>query len=263
MEELSDYDPDLFIIYSGHNEFLEQRTYDKVLRTPEFVRDLGSLASRLRVYSALYDVSYESGAVLPAQVKAVLDRSVGPDDYHRDDEMREAVLDHFRISLTLMTHISARAQAASILVTPASNLGDFSPFKSEPDPMLGPYAIGQVDSLKTEATAALNQDDPALGLDGRNADLETAIRLDKTQVDAHYDLGVVLGALGEGKQAEALYRTTLALDPTHADAHNNLGIVLAKRGDFAGASAHFSEAVRIDPGNKKAAANLARATGRR
>jgi Flp pilus assembly protein TadD len=180
MEELSDYDPDLFIIYSGHNEFLEQRTYDKVLWTPEFVRDLGSLASRLRLYSALYDVSYESGAVLPAEVKAVLDRSVGPDDYHRDDEMRDAVLDHFQISLTLMTHISVRAQAASILVTPASNLGDFSPFKSEPDSMLGTYAIGQVDSLKTEATAALNKDDSAgalaicdraIGLDGRNADL--------------------------------------------------------------------------------------------
>ncbi|MCP4400602.1 MAG: SGNH/GDSL hydrolase family protein, partial [bacterium] len=37
MEELADYEPDLFIVYSGHNEFLEKRTYDKLLKTPAFV----------------------------------------------------------------------------------------------------------------------------------------------------------------------------------------------------------------------------------
>ncbi|MDA0710381.1 MAG: tetratricopeptide repeat protein [bacterium] len=98
---------------------------------------------------------------------------------------------------------------------------------------------------------------------GARLELEAAIRLDKTQIDAHYDLGVVLGDLGESRLAEASYRTTLALDPTHADAHNNLGIILARRGDLAEAATHFAEAVRIDPDNKKAAANLARATGSR
>jgi hypothetical protein len=27
MDGLSDYEPDLFVVYSGHNEFLERRTY--------------------------------------------------------------------------------------------------------------------------------------------------------------------------------------------------------------------------------------------
>ena len=75
------------------------------------MRNLGALASRMRLYSALYDVTYERGAVLPTEVKALLDHSVGPEDYHRDDEMRDAVLDHYRTSLTRMTHISERAGA--------------------------------------------------------------------------------------------------------------------------------------------------------
>ena len=31
MEELVEYDPDLFIVYSGHNEFLERRTYPQII----------------------------------------------------------------------------------------------------------------------------------------------------------------------------------------------------------------------------------------
>ncbi|MCB0307690.1 MAG: O-GlcNAc transferase, partial [Calditrichaeota bacterium] len=58
MEELVRHEPDLFVIYTGHNEFLEKRTYDRMLRTPELMRTLASLASRLRVYSLLSDIVY-------------------------------------------------------------------------------------------------------------------------------------------------------------------------------------------------------------
>ena len=180
MEELADYEPDLFLVYSGHNEFLERRTYDKLLKTPEFVRHLGALASRMRLYSALYDITYERGAVLPTEVKALLDRSVGPEDYHRADELRAAVLEHYRTSLIRMTHISERAGAKVILVTPASNVGNFSPFKAEPGPGVSTLDIRQVDRLKLAVTAALDQGDHgravaiaerALALDGRDAEL--------------------------------------------------------------------------------------------
>ncbi len=180
MEELADYQPDLFIVYSGHNEFLERRTYEKLLRTPDLVRDLGALASRMRLYSALYHVTYEREAVLPTEVTALLDHAVGPEDYHRDDEMRVAVLDHYRASLMRMTHISERAGARLILVTPASNIGDFSPFKAEPGPQVSASGIRQVDSLKLAASAALDEGEHAralaiaeraLALDGRDAEL--------------------------------------------------------------------------------------------
>jgi Flp pilus assembly protein TadD len=180
MEELAEYEPDLFLVYSGHNEFLEERTYDRLLRTPELVRSLAALASRLRLYGALYDVTYQRDAVLPTEVSALLDRSVGPDDYHRDDGLHAAVLDHYRASLVRMARISRRVGARMILATPASNLGNFSPFKSEPGPQVSALGVRQVAAFKLALAAALDKGDHAraaaiaqraLALDGRDAEL--------------------------------------------------------------------------------------------
>ena len=39
MEELAAFEPDAFVVYTGQNEFLEQRTYGTLLDTPGFVRE--------------------------------------------------------------------------------------------------------------------------------------------------------------------------------------------------------------------------------
>jgi Flp pilus assembly protein TadD len=180
MEELADYEPDLFIVYSGHNEFLESRTYNKLLKVPKFFRSLAVLASRTRVYSLLSDLINKRDAVLPTEVTALLDHSVGPDDYHRDDVMRDAILDDYQTSLLRMTHISEKAGARMIFVTPASNIGDFSPFKSEPSDNLSTINISQVNTLKLAATKALGEGNEvraeaivrdALAIDGRDPEL--------------------------------------------------------------------------------------------
>jgi len=43
MAELARYQPDLFIAYMGHNEFLERRTYAQVFDTPSLIRDVAGL----------------------------------------------------------------------------------------------------------------------------------------------------------------------------------------------------------------------------
>jgi len=53
MEELTGYEPDLFIVYSGHNEFLERRTYRELLATPSVVSKVVSRLGRTRSYTAL------------------------------------------------------------------------------------------------------------------------------------------------------------------------------------------------------------------
>jgi Flp pilus assembly protein TadD len=180
MKELAEYEPDLFIVYSGHNEFLESRTYNKLLKVPEFVRSLGVLASHMRLYSVLYDMSYKRDAVLSTEVKPLLDNSVGPEDYHRDDEMRDAILNDYETSLLRMTNIGESAGAKMILVTPASNIRDFSPFKTEPSAGLSDADVKQVHMLKRVAKLAMDEEDyiraetvakEALTLDERDADL--------------------------------------------------------------------------------------------
>ena len=201
MEELVEYEADLFVIYTGHNEFLEKRTYDQLLSTPEFLRDLGSLASRLRLYSLLSDLLYERRNVLATEVDAILDNSVGPTDYHRDDAMRDAVLEHFRISLTRMAQNGQNEGAGIWFVTPASNIRDFSPFKSEPSADLDSARIRQVGLLKQSVTESLDIHDP-----GQAADLaDQALMIDPRDADLLFLKGRALLALGQIDEARRAF----------------------------------------------------------
>ena len=201
METLVRHEPDLFVIYTGHNEFLEKRTYDRQLRTPEFLRDLTSLASRLRLYSLLSDIIYGRRDVLATEVDAVLDNSVGPEDYHRDDAMRDAVLEHFRISLKRMTHVGQKAGTGIIFVTPASNISDFSPFKAEPSAGLDTARIHQIGLLKQSITERLDNHDPE-----RAADLTIqSLAIDPRDAQLLFLKGRALLALGKIDEARRAF----------------------------------------------------------
>src|SRR5690606_36651928 len=41
--ELARFEPDLFVVYNGHNEFLEERTYREARDIPAWFRNLSSL----------------------------------------------------------------------------------------------------------------------------------------------------------------------------------------------------------------------------
>ncbi len=53
MEELIDYEPDIFVVYSGHNEFLERRTYSQIIATPRALRGVGAIAAKTRIWTAM------------------------------------------------------------------------------------------------------------------------------------------------------------------------------------------------------------------
>lgn len=56
MRELVQYQPDLFIVYSGQNEFLEERSYGDLKRIPYWLIYTDSLLSRTRTYAAVKNV---------------------------------------------------------------------------------------------------------------------------------------------------------------------------------------------------------------
>jgi Flp pilus assembly protein TadD len=202
MEELENYEPDLFIIYSGHNEFLESRTYDKLLKVPKFVRNIASLASRTRVYTVLSDFINKPDEVLNTEVTALLDQSVGPEDYHRDDAKRNAILEDYKTSLMRMTHIGERSGAKLILVTPASNIKDFSPFKTEPSDHLSDLETSKVETLKHELIKALENEDNVRA----NTIANEALSIDDRDPELIYFHAKALYALGELEQARAEFK---------------------------------------------------------
>src|SRR5690606_27033955 len=162
MEQLIRLEPDLFIIYCGHNEFLERRTYSRLISTPRPVRETAGLLSRSRVYTSIRSVinspgeggSGSSPAVrLPGEVDAILDGSVGPDDYQRDDEQRQRTIEHYRFNLIRMIEMARSVDARVLLVMPAANQSGLSPFKSLHRAGLRPDELARWNELVTQAAA--------------------------------------------------------------------------------------------------------------
>jgi tetratricopeptide (TPR) repeat protein len=214
LEELCRYDPDLFIVSSGHNEFLERRTYSELLDTPVAFREAGAFLDRTRVYTAMRRLLGRTGAaaprrdVLPAEVEALLDRSIGPQDYVRDDAERVRVLNHFRFNLQRMARAARNAGAEIVLVTPAVNLRDTAPFKSEPSEGLSESDARRFAVLATTAQSARSEGRP----DAAAAALQEAVRIDPRNAATQFLLGTVLHELGRGDEARAAFVRALVED---------------------------------------------------
>ncbi|HUW19738.1 MAG TPA: hypothetical protein VMW16_10600 [Sedimentisphaerales bacterium] len=142
MRELLGHEPDLFIIYTGHNEFLEDRTYPRLKRTPRALLRLHEVMLSLRSYrlanqflsgrrARRTDAGNSSKTVLPAEVQAKLDFHDGLKSYHRDQARRRGIIEHFGRNLETMVRMCHGAGVPVILVNPVCNLKDCPPFKSE------------------------------------------------------------------------------------------------------------------------------------
>ncbi len=212
MDELTAYRPDLFVVYTGHNEFLERRTYATLVATPEAVRGLGAVLARTRTFTVLRRLvspsrtdadSAASPAVerLPAEVATILDRSVGPSAYRRDDEFRRRVFEHFRYNVERMVEIARSCGARIVFVTPASNLRDCSPFKSERRDGLSAEERGRFDDHLGAATAAHRDGENRAALER----LDHSLALDDRHAGAWFLRGRVLLALGRTDDARVAF----------------------------------------------------------
>lgn len=218
MEELVDYDPDLFVIYTGHNEFLERRTYSDSIETPRALTEAAGLLSRTRIFAAgdqivrriqgTAPVVEDQRPVLESEVDTILANSVGPSEYRRDDEARRQTMDHFRFNLQRMINLAHSAGADVLLVTPASNLKDSPPFKSEPRAGIAVDDQRRVVGLFEEALQAVSSErweDAVIVLD-------QVIAVDDRYAGAHYHRGRSLYALGRFAEAKRAYERALEED---------------------------------------------------
>ncbi|MEA3226990.1 MAG: hypothetical protein U9Q07_13650, partial [Planctomycetota bacterium] len=218
MEELVRCEPNLFIIYSGHNEFLERRTYGRIIDTPAVVRGLGAVMSRTRTYALIQqtikstvgrpDKTAGQRAYLPGEVKTVLENSLGPEEYHRDSELRRQVFDHYRYNLKRMIDIAQSAGAKVILVTPASNLRHCSPFKSEHSDALGAAERASFRALYDQASKSHAQGQWSEVLTA----IDRAITIDDCYAHAHYLRGRVLWELERYAQAKRAFERAMDED---------------------------------------------------
>jgi len=237
IREALQFEPDLVIIYTGHNEFLERRTYSTLFDQGRTLVAVRSFLERLHVYQGLKrlmqpalnrlvqpnkkedsrgasDKMQESRArvgrkpkdkrtLLGEEVRAILDDSAGLELYHRDEGFSRGVVRHFAHNLKAMVTLCRNAGVPVILVEPDSNLKDFSPFKSQHGDGVGFAGRSELDE-KVERAARLTRDgkfEESLSL------LDEVVRDDPLFADAHYWKGKALIGVGRNRKAhESLIR---------------------------------------------------------
>ncbi len=137
--ECLQYDPDLIVFCEGHNEFLEDVTYEPIRRQPPATRFLGELADKshlIRLLRRTFRKPHEqTNGLLPSvasdEVDALLNHDGGLQEYHRDDAKATAVEESFRANIIRMSSLCRDRGVPLLLVCPVSNLADCPPFKSQ------------------------------------------------------------------------------------------------------------------------------------
>lgn len=211
MRELVQYQPDLFIVYSGQNEFLEARTYEALSALPSWVINMDSALSDTRLYSSMKRLYH---ALLPdsrlqarkqfevsGEVDDILAHSIGPTRYKRDEDLRGQILEHYRLNLKRMVKLAREGDAEVIFVKPAVNLKDMSPFKSEHKEGLTDEEMNAWDSLYAKAKTLHDAEKYSEALDFYHK----ALRIDDRYAELHFLIGRALFSLGRFKESENFF----------------------------------------------------------
>jgi tetratricopeptide (TPR) repeat protein len=194
LREVLRYEPDLLIIYTGQNEFLEDRTYQSIKESPRWQVVTHGWLSRLRTFNALRAVwlwttqtsepsSPKERASLSDEVEALLDYRGGLEQYDRDDTWRDGCIAHFEFNLRRMVQLAEQAGIPVILVNPVTNLKDTPPFKFSHRDDISVDDEERCEELWSIARASPTQ------LDQRVALLQQALDIDSRHAGMHYQLG--------------------------------------------------------------------------
>ena len=218
LKECLAYEPDLFILCTGHNEFLEERSYAHLKYAPEFaVTSYRSLA-RFRVFSLLRETkqsaqNWFAGSAAPhkpqmkTEVDPLLDYEGGLKAFKRDEPWRAQVIEHFEANLRRMTGLCRSAGVPLLLVTPPSNLRDCPPFKSVHRSGLTEQERKNFASLVEEARTHYRDD-----LQRSIRLLQQAVEIDAQHAALFYELGQCYDALGLYDQARSAFLQSRELD---------------------------------------------------
>ncbi|APZ95087.1 SGNH/GDSL hydrolase family protein [Fuerstiella marisgermanici] len=192
LKESLNHKPDLFIVCTGHNEFLECLTYGEV-RTASPVVKTGYGLLRdfhsFRVLQRALQPSQEPGnaspsAVLPEEVDAILDHHGGLEAYTRESLSRSEIVSAFADNLKHMVALAAAENIPLMIMQPPSNLRDCPPFKSQFAANTTLETQAQIEALLSTASDHMqHHKDKAVAL------LKEVVALDDEFAFSWYQLG--------------------------------------------------------------------------
>ena len=212
LRECLEYQPDLFVICTGHNEFLEDRTYSNLKQLPQAIAISQDWASQSHLYRTVRSALQPSTPMtnrfeMSADVEALLDYRGGLEVYDRNDNWRSNVVRHFEHNLRAMLALANAADVPVILIRPPSNLRNSPPFKSQ----------HRNDITAGEVIDWENAVETAHGLYTNNiklaaSHLQQAIQIDERFAATHYELGKCHELLGNRTAARHHFMRALDED---------------------------------------------------
>ena len=205
MEECSNYEPDLFIVCTGHNEFLERISYPNVRQTAPSYLTAHDWMNQFSSYRFLTSLVHQQSShssdqrpILPEEVDAMLDHQGGLEAYSRASLHQDAVVAHFRSNLVRMQRIATEKGIPLIFMMPPSNLSDCPPFKSE---LSGSVDEETIAGMLSKGSEAMSQD-PEQAIDTLNQ----VVAIDPQFAFAWYQLGHALLAGNRINEADQAFR---------------------------------------------------------
>ena len=218
LDEVLQYQPDLLVLCTGHNEFLEDRTYSHIKYRPRLLSESQQWASRWRTYAVARESwlwlqgrstrqLLQQRPTLGQEADAMLEYRDGLRQYHRDETWRRQVVEHYAYNLRRMLQSARRAGVPVLLVNPVSNLRDCPPFKSQHRAGLTKLQADQFDRWLA-AGRRLLESDPRRALPL----IQQAVELDDQYAEAWFLLGQCRDRLRADSQALEAYRRAQELD---------------------------------------------------
>ena len=215
LKEVLNYQPDLIIVATGHNEFLEDRTYDTLKSRSSIRMKLEDSARSLRTVMLLRQLTGGEPRVEPTsdtepaegEVETRLDNEAGYASYHRDEQWRGQVRDEFAESVADMAEMCKAANVPLVFVKLGANLRDCPPFKSEHREGL-PVEDEQSWQAMFDEAAAVSTEESAKALER----YERATEIDNQYPLLHFRIARTLDKLGRFSEALQSYQTAMDLD---------------------------------------------------
>ena len=216
LEEVLTYEPDLVVVYTGHNEFLEDREYGHIRDIPAVVARPAGLLARTRTFGLLRSAwrgiadgpgREEGKPVLGPEADAMLDYRDGIARYRRDEAWRRGGIEHYRHNVRRMIGLCRDADVPLVLVNPVSALRNCPPFKSE-------HRDGLTADQRRRWEALCRNAGQLIGVNPfRSAELlKKAAAIDGQYAGLHYLRGECLERMRRSSAARAAYVRAKELD---------------------------------------------------
>ncbi|QEG00667.1 hypothetical protein Mal15_47380 [Stieleria maiorica] len=194
LDEILAHSPDAIVLYTGHNEFLEERSYNTIAWQRSPLQRLAQSSYLVQSLRRRLQPPASPRQNLSPALQTRLDYVDGMERYVRDDQWRRGVVEHFRVTLERMIGMCAAAEVPLLLCVPTSDVVKTPPFK------VLPAELDDASLAEFRRHLSVAQD-PSIAFDQRIAACDACLKVDAEHAGAHYLAGRLHWENGRANQA--------------------------------------------------------------